>query len=126
MKRLALGAVLALFAAPAFAQASGVGYSATQAATDNVVAKTIPATLYGLNVVSGANAGYVMVLDAKTVPGDGAVVPAKCLPLAANTGIYTAFIGGLAFRSGIVVAFSTTGCFTKTASATAFISVDAR
>lgn len=81
--------------------------------------------LYGINVVSGASAGYVLVFSGTSVPADGAVTPKLCYTLAANSTLDTrpqaTFLSG-----GITVVFSTTGCYTKTASATAFISVTAQ
>lgn len=105
---------------------SGAVPVATTAAAGGLVVKAAAGNLYGLNVVSGASAGYVMVFPTTTVPADGAVTPAKCLPMAANTGIALTFNPPLYFTPGISVAFSTTGCFSKTASATAFISGDAK
>lgn len=114
---------LGLVVLPASAWAA-VGYVSTPVASSSLVAKTMGANLYDVNVVSGASAGYVLVLDAATVPADGAVLPALCLPVAANTGIdLNLRAEPMRMVNGIVVVFSTTGCFTKTASATAFISV---
>jgi hypothetical protein len=113
---------LALALLPASALAQSVGVVAAPAVTGGVVLKTVGARLYGVNVVSGASAGYVMIFDAPAVPADGAVVPAYCLPLAANTGLDASFRAApINFVTGISVAFSTTGCYTKTASATAYI-----
>lgn len=81
--------------------------------------------LAGLNVVTGATAGYVMLFDATVVPADGAVTPLRCMPVAANTGIDLNFRGSpLRFDNGLVVVFSSTGCFSKTASATAYLAGD--
>lgn len=111
---------------PAMAEA-GVGYTATSAASSALIVKTVGADLYDVNVVSGASAGYVLVLDANAVPADGTVTPALCLPVAANTGLDISLRAQpMFFRAGIVVVFSTTGCFSKTASATAFISAAAQ
>lgn len=91
-----------------------------------MVAKAQSAILYDVNVVSGASAGYLLVFDATAIPADGTVSPALCLPVAANTGIdLNLRAEPMRMVNGIVVVFSTTGCFTKTASATAFISVSA-
>jgi len=114
-------AALLLCLLPVAAQA-GVGSIPTAAVSSSLVAKTVRSELVGLNVVSGASAGFVLVFDANTLPADGAVAPSLCLPLAANTGLDWNFRSApVQFVTGIVVVFSTTGCFTKTASATAFI-----
>lgn len=65
--------------------------------------------------------GYILVLDSTIVPADGAVTPIECI----QTGTGTSFINFAPqppefYDTGIVIVFSTTGCFTKTISATAF------
>jgi zona occludens toxin (predicted ATPase) len=78
-------------------------------------------TLFGLSVTIGATAGYVLIFNSATVPSDGAVTPVACYQVAANSTLGVAFTPfPLAMSNGIVAVFSTTGCFTKTASATAF------
>lgn len=97
--------------------------SAGSAVATSRVLKPSSGLLFGFNVTSGASAGYVLLLDAAADPGNGAVTPKKCFVLGANTSM-TAFWDAvpIAFTNGIVVIFSTTGCFTETQSATAFIS----
>lgn len=97
---------------------------ATAAAAGSQVAKAAAGKLFGLNVVAGASAGFVMVFDAATVPADGASQPKKVFPLAANAGLSYSWDRGLTFSTGIVVVFSTTGPFTKTISNTAFIETE--
>lgn len=94
-------------------------------ATGSVIAKASAGNLYGFNVVAGASAGYVMIFDSATVPADGVVTPKRVIPLAATAGIDRSFDLPRRHLNGIVVVFSTTGPFTKTLSATAFIEVDA-
>lgn len=119
---LAIAALLC--ASPALAQ-TGNNQATTVAAASLSVGS--PGYLQGVNVTSGASAGYVLVFDSATVPADGTVTPARCMPLAANTGLELNWRSSpLSFRNGMIVVFSTTGCFTKTASATAFIAVDYR
>lgn len=106
---------------------SGTTPVASGAVSGGIVGKASAGNLYGYNVVAGASAGFVLITNTTTVPADGAVTPLKCIPLAANTGIDVNLRGQpVFFSTGISVSFSTTGCFTKTASATAFISIDAR
>lgn len=80
-----------------------------------------PCFLRSLYVTTGASAGYLMVFDAVSAPVDGAVTPRECIPVAANSFVAIDF-GDTSepFVSGLTAVFSTTGCFTKTASATAF------
>lgn len=78
--------------------------------------------LYYLNVVSGASAGFVMVFPGASAPADGAVTPSLCFNLAANSTFVMPVSERFWFSGGVTAVFSTTGCFTKTASATAFIS----
>jgi hypothetical protein len=122
-------AALACLPATAYAQqpSGGVGPIAIQALGASQQLKTLPGNLFSLNVVSGGTAGYILLLDSKTIPADGAVTPVKCMPLAANTGIDLNWsIQPVRFVNGIAIVFSSTGCFTKTASATAFISGSAQ
>lgn len=86
------------------------------------VLKASAGNLYRLSVTSGASAGYIMAFNATTVPADGAVTPLMCRAIAASSTLTMSMSDMPArFTTGISVAFSTTGCFTKTASATAFI-----
>lgn len=89
--------------------------------------------LFSLSVKVAAVSGYLMVFDATALPSNGAVAPCAsgatarpcqlyCYPVTSN-----GTNGGAAFQwtapvqgsTGIVVAFSSTGCDTLTASATA-------
>ncbi|HUO21705.1 MAG TPA: hypothetical protein VMU59_04250 [Caulobacteraceae bacterium] len=79
--------------------------------------------LNDLTVTTGALSGYLMVFDALTPPADGAVTPKYCIT--APAGSTVVLDGGAApvgFTTGIDAVFSTTGCFTKTASSTAIFS----
>lgn len=76
------------------------------------------------STLSGA-AWWIMIYDATSAPADGAVTPAKCYAMPNGaTNFNGAFNSPPAFTTGIVIGVSTTGCFTKTASAHAFISGD--
>jgi hypothetical protein len=99
----------------------------TSVAAGSVVGKASAGNLYGVNVTTGASAGYVLIFNATSAPADGTVTPVKCLPIAANTGVDLNYRSlPVAFSTGITAVFSTTGCFTKTISATAFISIDVK
>lgn len=72
-----------------------------------------------------AAAWWIMVYNATSAPGDGAVTPIKCYQMSAGTlGASYAFPNPIAFSTGITIGVSTTGCLTKTASAHAIISGD--
>lgn len=112
---------------PTAAQAGGVAVNATTVAAGSLTVKASAGNLYGYNVTAGASAGFIMIFNATSPPADGTVTPARCIPLAANTGIEVDLRGQPTyFSTGIVIVFSTTGCFTKTISATAFIAADAK
>jgi len=86
------------------------------------VLKASAGTLFSVYATTGATAGYLMIDNATSAPGDGAVTPLQCVYIPAYS------TGGLTFNSGpvetystgITAVFSSTGCFTQTASATAF------
>lgn len=103
---------------------TGITPVVSTAAESGHVLKASAGVLWGLTAATGASAGFVMVFNATSAPVDGAVTPIECLPVAANSAVAVSFAGGpaAAYSTGITVVFSTTGCFTKTASATAFFS----
>lgn len=107
---------------PSSASTSAVATVRTTAAAGSQVVKASPGNLYGFSVVAGASAGYVLIYDSTTVPADGATQPVVALPVAANAGLQFDFPTPRRFNTGIVMVFSTTGPFTKTISATAFLS----
>jgi hypothetical protein len=63
-----------------------------------------------------------MLFNTTSAPADGGVTPTECVPVPANMATGVAFSGlpPETYNIGITAVFSTTGCFTKTASATAF------
>ena len=141
MRKLALLlALVGLIALPplAFAQqgvlitpSSGGGLavapSSSTAAEGARVLKATAGNVYSISVTSGASAGYVMVFNSATAPADGAVTPVKCWSLAATSSMHMTFNPvPMHLGTGVTVVFSTTGCFTKTASATAHISGEVR
>ncbi len=89
------------------------------------VLKASPGLLNGFSATSGATAGYVLLIDSATVPADGAVTPKFCYALPAGQTTGASWISYPApFNSGIVIVFSTTGCFAKAISNTAFFSAN--
>lgn len=92
------------------------------AAEGSRVLKASPGNLYALYVTSGASAGYLMTFNATTAPADGAVTPINCvvIPTATTLALSWAPQPPERYSTGITAVFSTTGCFTKTVSNTAF------
>ncbi|MDE0879995.1 MAG: hypothetical protein OSB00_15240 [Sphingomonas bacterium] len=94
--------------------------SVSGSAESSRVLKTASGNFYRASITTAGAAGYLMAFDAATVPSDGAVSPRICRAVAANTTLDVAFNIPVSFNSGWVLVFSSTGCFTKTASATAY------
>lgn len=108
--------------APTAAAAAGITPVVSAAAEGSHVLKSGAGNLYSLYVSTGAAAGYLMTFNATSAPADGAVTPVECIAVPANS-TASAFNGSGppdAYSTGITAVFSTTGCFTKTVSATAF------
>jgi hypothetical protein len=73
---------------------------------------------------------YIMLFDSASAPADGAVTPLGCFVIPAPQSPAVSSTLSMAnnspaptYQSGIVVVVSSTGCFTKTATSTAYISV---
>lgn len=94
---------------------------ATAAAAGSLVVSAAPCAVHDVNVVAGASAGFVMLFDLAAAPADGAVTPKRCWAIAANGSLQFVFERPLQMAVGCVLVFSTTGPFTKTVSATAFL-----
>lgn len=96
------------------------------AVESNHVLKSSAGGLIGITVTIGATSGWLMMFDATTAPADGAVTPKYCRYIKSDgTGGASSIFWNpspLTFSTGIVSVFSSTGCFTKTASATAYFS----
>ena len=91
------------------------------------VLKASAGTLYSLVATTTTAAGYLMVFNSTTVPADGAVTPLYAIVVDVGNSVnLTAQLAGMYFPTGVSVAFSTTGPFTKTASATAMFSWQVR
>lgn len=101
---------------------AAVSSAQSTAAASNLVIKASAGNLYQLTTAIGATSGYVMLFDATALPSDGAVTPVWCGPVTSsgtNGLVALSFSPPKAFATGITAGFSTTGCFTLTASATA-------
>lgn len=103
--------------------------ASTSALAANLVVKAAAGSLYSFEVsadatLSGA-AWWLMIYNATTAPADGAVTPVKCFAFpSGTTSFFAAFPVPIALSTGITLGVSTNGCFTKAASAHAFISGD--
>lgn len=108
--------------APTAGATAGITPVVSGAAEGTHVLKGGAGNLYSVYATAGATAGFLMVFNATAAPGDGAVTPIQCIQVPANTTQGVSFNPGPpeVYATGISVAFSTTGCFTKTVSATAF------
>lgn len=106
----------ALFASGGLARAGA--YSSAAAESNHVVTgQHYVQSIYAWSSV----AGYLMTFDATSVPADGAVTPKECIPVPAGSyGAHELVATQDNYGAGLVLVYSTTGCFTKTASATAF------
>lgn len=106
---------------PTTAATNAIVPGASAAVTGAVTAKAAAGNLYRVVVTTGGSAGYLMGFNATTPPADGAVTPSMCRTVAANSTLSVSYADMPArWSTGISFAFSTTGCFTKTVSATAY------
>lgn len=107
---------------PTALSANGITPIVSAAAEGSHVLKASAGNLYSLAVTTGGTAGYVMVFNLTSAPADGAVTPVECIVVAANSSVSINYNPGPpeAYATGITVVFSSTGCFNKTISATAF------
>jgi hypothetical protein len=117
-----------VLAIPSATTAVGITSVSSSAAESNHVIKASAGNLYGFSMTTGATAGFAFVANSTTAPtaGGAAIAPIKCYVIAANSTLGVTFEPPLVLSTGITIVFSTTGCFTNTASATAFISGDAK
>lgn len=107
---------------PSASSGAAVTAAASTAVGSNLVVKGSAGNLYQVTASIGATSGYLMLFNATTLPANGAVTPAYCVPVSSNgTNGYVAvnFDPPKPFATGITAGFSTSGCFTLTASATA-------
>lgn len=104
---------------------ASVASVATSALASSLVLKAGAGSLYSIDCCPTLN-GFLMLFDATSAPADGAVTPKWVLPMVAANGFALAFNAPMTFSTGIVAVFSSTGPFTKTASAAAFISGQAQ
>jgi hypothetical protein len=108
--------------APTSSAAAGITPVVSGSLEGSHVLKASAGNLYDAYVTTGTTPGYVMVFNATSAPGDGAVTPIDCIqaPPSQTTSLFSLASPPEVFSTGITIVFSTTGCFTKTISATAF------
>lgn len=103
---------------------SGIAITPTvsSAAGSNLVVCSAACNLWSAYATTGATGGYFMSFNATSLPSNGAVTPIDCVQAPANTTQSLSLGSGPPDRysTGVTLGFSTTGCFTLTASATAF------
>jgi hypothetical protein len=114
-----LGGVLV---APTASSSFAITPGASSALEAGHILKASAGNLYSLYGLSTDVDGYLMTFNATSIPADGAVTPIECIPVFSGSSATIDFSGTLPdqYSTGIVAVFSTTGPFTKTASATAF------
>jgi hypothetical protein len=107
---------------PTTASAAGIVPVVSASAEGSHVFCAAACNLWSIYVTAGASAGFLMTFNATSAPADGAVTPVECVQVAANSTVALSFGSGPPDRysTGATAVFSTTGCFNKTVSATAF------
>jgi hypothetical protein len=107
---------------PTTASAAAITPVVSPSAESNRVICAGACNLWSVSITTGAAAGFFMVFNATSAPADGAVTPIECVQVPANGSASINFGPGPPDRysTGATAVFSTTGCFNKTASATAF------
>jgi len=96
----------------------------TGALADHLVVKASPGKLAAVDASATTADGWIMLFNLTAAPADGAVAPLKAWQLPAGATERWTFTPRLAMGTGIVLVFSATGPYVKTASATALLSGD--
>jgi hypothetical protein len=107
---------------PSSAVGGAVATQQTTAVASSLVLCTAACNLYSVALTTGAASGYLLVFDATSAPADGAVTPKFCRAVSSQATVeldYSAMPRRM--TTGATAVFSTTGCYTKTASVTAAI-----
>lgn len=114
--------ILGVTTAPTSTAAAGIAPVVSASLEGSHVLKASAGNLYDAYVTTGTTPGYLMTFNATSAPGDGAVTPIDCIqaPPSQTTALFTLASPPEVFSTGITIVFSTTGCFTKTISATVF------
>ena len=110
----------------ALAYEAGITPVVSAAAEASHLIKAAPGNLYSLYVTT-SSPGYLLTFNAVSVPPHGAVTPVECVSVPATGTVAINFDGPPDIYSrGIVAVFSSTGCFSKTASPVAFFKARAQ
>lgn len=106
---------------PSGVSVDGITPVVSTAVESSHILKASAGNFYGACVTTGATAGFMMVFNATSAPADGAVTPTEWIQIAANSTACLSYGSGPpnAYATGITLVYSSTGPFTKTASATA-------
>lgn len=106
---------------PSALSADGITPITSTTVESSHILKASAGNFYGACVTTGAVAGFMMVFNLTSAPADGAVTPVEWIQLAANSTACLSYGSGPpnAYATGITLVYSSTGPFTKTASATA-------
>lgn len=136
MRHLFIALIVSLFTTSAQAQFLSTPLNqleiSSQTSADSVSNFVFTAPLKGLYslTVKTAGAGYIMVFDATSLPGNGAVTSCTssattrpclmyCFPVAAAGSTSVQWASPIFVSSGVVAGFSSTGCDSITALTTA-------
>lgn len=126
------GGAVSISPAPTADPAAAVAENAAPAAASSYVLKASGGNAYSVAAVNfTGTAGFLVVLDASSVPADGPIAPIGCAPLAGSSPASLAWGQGsppVHFTNGLVaVLTSGATCYTKTTGAiTGFISGQAQ
>jgi hypothetical protein len=113
---------LSVYSAPTSSSSLAITPGSSSALEASHVLKASAGNLYSLYVATTTAAGWLMTFNATSAPADGSVTPVEAIQIPAGSAAAISFDGAPPdyYSTGIVAVFSTTGPFTKTASATAF------
>lgn len=126
IRSLAVAAALLGALAPVSAQDVSRRMAPSTAAEASRVLCATACLLSGFQVNSAGTAVYVMLFDATSAPDDGAVTPVKWYRLATESTGSAIWTDPMRMNTGAVLVCSSTGPFTKTASATCTFSGEIR
>lgn len=106
---------------PGTGSGGAIAPTVSAAAEGSHVLKASAGNLYSASDTPTVS-GFLLVFDATSAPADGVVTPIACFVAPANITTSVEWSVPLRAATGIVLVHSTTGCFTKTVSTTAFLS----
>lgn len=115
---------LPVTAAPSATAALGITPVVSAALESNHVIKASAGNFYSGYITTGATAGWLLLANSASAPtaGGAAIAPLACVLAPANQTTSISASPPMVFSTGITMVFSSSGCLTNTASATAFFS----